>query len=607
MQRRNQRGAALVVVMCLVIIIAAFCTVSLLIASADRQQAGVAALRTRALFVAQGGLEDELSSLSALRAVSRLDEPFIAFDGLGGSQPRAGAWLTKDGVNVGQYDVTITGVATIDAWTRDVSVQVDAWVPDRNHPQAISRRIDAVARVSIGRSEVFDYVYFINNWGWYYGDSITANGNVRANGEFDGGGYGAYVRAFPRFKKLVGTDLRGYIDDGGLYSGWDIVGAQNMRGDANAVWTQADADAGKCEQDEVGQKKCLHPYENQIPMPNLTDMTQYEALAIRKNSSIRIGGNTIVQNVLGDDAGEKQNLYLSGTSANPIVISGPVVVRGNVIISGRVTGQGAIYCSGNVYVANNLTYLRPPTASPASATEPAMESWIADNQAADALGLFARDHVVVGNYTNSSWQSYVKSWVNDSRNRSNEDSGEDGIPNTRPGRDGIIGTADDDVLEGDGQWTTDRYASLHEADNLIPPGKHVGDPIAGTGEDIDGDAVCDGTTQMSEFSIPAPLTSTNWAGNIPAGTPSYGSVSSTTITRVDGALYTNHTIGMLTLAYGQDLNFNGCVVSRNEAIVYGMTRCILNYDLRLLEGGESHGFFLPKVWHPVEVIMWRSN
>lgn len=604
---KNERGSVLVFVVCMVMVMATFCTVSLMVSARDSRQAFTAALRCKALFVAQAALEEEMSALTSLQNLGRLDEPFVAFESLAGTQPQDGAWLIKDGIPIGQYDVHLTSVANIDSWTRDVGIRVDAWVPSINHPQAIRRRIEAVARVSIGRSEVFDYVYFINNWGWYYGNTIIANGNIRANGQFDGGGYGAYINAIPRFDKLEGSDLKGYIDDGGVFSGWDIVGANNMRGDANALWTQDDCNVGKCTQDDVGEKKCMHSYQPHIPMPNLSDLTMYEDLAVRKNSSIKIGSNVVFTHVLGDGGGEPQNLYLCGTAAEPVVLDGPVVVRGSVIISGCVTGKGSIYCNGNVYIPNDITYVNAPGAVPTDPDEADMENWLTASESADALGLFAREHVVVGDYTNSYWQSYVSGWVNDYRNRSDEDSGEDLIPNTREGRDGILGTADDDVLEDDSEWTTEVYTELHEAEGLIPPGKSVGDAIAESGEDIDGDGVRDFTTQMSDFNIPASLTSSNWAGNVPDDTPSFGSVSTTQITNIDAAIYTNHTIGMLTLAYGEDLNFNGCVVSRNEAIVYGTSHCILNYDYRLLGDGESHGFYLPKTWRPVEIVMWRSN
>src|SRR5580658_5463849 len=34
-------------------------------------------------------------------------------------------------------------------------------------------------------SQVFDYEYFLNNWGWWWGSTITGNGAQRANWDFD--------------------------------------------------------------------------------------------------------------------------------------------------------------------------------------------------------------------------------------------------------------------------------------------------------------------------------------------------------------------------------------------------------------------------------------
>ena len=51
---------------------------------------------------------------------------------------------------------------------------------------------------------------------------------------------------------------------------------------------------------------------------------------------------------------------------------------------------------------------------------------------------------------------------------------------TRAGRDGILGTADDDTLDGDGIWTTSLYTAAQQAQGLIPAGKNVGDPAVVT-------------------------------------------------------------------------------------------------------------------------------
>lgn len=592
----------------MVILVASLCLSSALITHSDSRHADFLVRRTQALYVAQAGIEDLVRELSNMRNASPLNAPFVWYDSLAGDTMRDGSWLTRDGVTAGQFDVVVTQVNAVDGWTRDLVVQAAGYVPSKDHPHAVRRRIDAVLRVSVGRSEVFDYVYFINNWGWYYGSTIIANGNVRSNGQFDGGGYAATINAIPRFDKLEGADFQGFKDDGGMFSGWNMISTGNMQGDANTVWTQADADAGKCEPEDVGEKRCQHSYQPKVLMPNLSDLAVYEDLAKEKGAYIKVGDQFIVSAVQGDDAGERQHLYLRGTAEDPIEISGPVVVRGCLIISGVVKGQGSIYSGGNVYVPQNLTYQNPPSATPTDPDETAMETWIAANANADALGLFAREHVVIGDYTDNWWQYYVNSWRSDHRNKSEEDAGEDGIPNTRAGRDGVHGTADDDVLEDDNVWTVEYYTTMHQSEGLIPEGLDVGDPIPGTGEDIDGDGEYDRTCKMNEFNLPMSLSSVHWAGNVPPPGTQYTDIAScSSLTRLDAAFYTNHHFAMLTLAWGQDMVFNGCIVSRNESIIYGTNHCILNYDYRLLGEGESHGFYLPKTWNPVETVFWTAK
>lgn len=50
------------------------------------------------------------------------------------------------------------------------------------------RQVDSVSRFELVRSQVFDYTYFINNYGWMDGfgvNDLIVNGDMRANGNFD--------------------------------------------------------------------------------------------------------------------------------------------------------------------------------------------------------------------------------------------------------------------------------------------------------------------------------------------------------------------------------------------------------------------------------------
>ena len=89
------------------------------------------------------------------------------------------------------------------------------------------------------------------------------------------------------------------------------------------------------------------------------------------------------------------------------------------------------------------------------------------------IGLFAKENIVLSDYSNYWWQKYVSDWINNDLNKSEEDAGLDQIPNTG------------DEGEGDGVWSVNYDA--------------YGNPIPGSGEDIDGDGVFDNTTKLSDF------------------------------------------------------------------------------------------------------------
>ena len=496
-------------------------------------------------------------------------------------QPFVGADVMDGDSQVGSYTVSLTAT---DQTPASITVRIDAtgYLPDAPVDLAQGRTVEAwdaisvTVRYELERSDVFDYAYFINNWGWFYGNTIYANGNVRSNGQFDVAGYSPYVGGQPIYDSVAwngsGASLSGYHDDnedgladgndGGVWSGWDIVKAENLRGNG-------------------GQARNQHDFEGTVEMPNLTNLGTYEAKAQLEGSSVKIGNKTVCDGICGDDPNESGNLYLHGTAADPIVLDGPIVAHGDVVISGYVTGQGSIYAGRNVYVPDSVVYVDPPTTPrPADSSQATTEAWLSTNWNKDFLGLFARENVVVGDFTHGTWRYYVSGWMASSLNKSKEDAGEDGIPNTKAGMDGILGTADDDVLEDDGVWTVDTYTQEDKDAGTMPFGAHVGDPIPGTGEDIDGDGVFDDTATLADFDLSRPMTNGNWDGNLPvAGITEYKNIATLYANQIDAVIYTNHSFAWTVL--GSDpAKINGALVSRNENIVYGTPSIEINYDNR---------------------------
>lgn len=607
---RSRRGSALVSTLVVSVMLLGVLAATTSMSTVEVRDAKRSVADVRAQYLAEAGVARAMTFLGQAVHNTTVQDPLGGLNGLfaGGNTitPYVGEVLLDGTRREGAYTTSLT---VVDRTPTSITIAIAAtgYLPDAPAALPDGRELDAwsavrsTVRYDIAPSHVFDYAYFINNWGWFYGDTIIAKGNVRSNGQFDGGGYAPTITGTPLYDAVAwsGTaaSLSGYQDDnadgladgndGGVFAGWDIVNAARLRGLGGTAANQ-------------------HDFQDQVPMPNLTDLGQYEVAALSSHASISVGGVPVVSGVYGDEPGEKQNLYLVGTPSDPIVLNGAVVVRGNVMISGTVTGQGAIYSGGNVYCPNSVTYLNGPgTPRPADNTEAATEAWITANWNQDFLGLFARENIVVGDYTHPWWQAYVGQWMGDAMNQSAEDAGADGIPNTRRGRDGILGTADDDVLEGDGVFTIEHYTAADEALGLIPAGRNVGDVIPGSGEDIDGDGVYDATAGLPSVIPSVPLDAANWGGNMPlAGIGAYSSIASLYANKLDAVFYTNHSFCYLVLG-GTKAEINGALVSRNENIIYGTPSIEISHDARLLGGSSGKAAsLLPRTLDPVRVLRW---
>ncbi|MEM7305768.1 MAG: hypothetical protein AAF682_03815 [Planctomycetota bacterium] len=608
----RRRGSALVSALVLGVILFGLVYATTLVSVVEVKDSRVSVDELRATYLAEAGVERAINTLND----AAQKNPFRPIDGLvaifGGDDtivPFVGEQVSTGGGHVGSYSVTLTqGDLTADTFA--VTIESTGYLPDA--PQALGpgqrtdhwASLEVTVQFSLVPSDVFNYAYFINNWGWLYANSLSCNGNAGSNGQFDMAGYGPTITGQPVYESVAysggAATLSGYRDDnndgladgndGGIFSGWDIVGAQNVNGNGGNASNQ-------------------HDFQEQVEMPNLSDLSVYEEKAVAAGSSISIGAVPVADEVVGDDPGEAENLYLVGTAANPIVLDGPVVAQGDVIISGYVTGQGSIYAGGNVYIPDSIEYVNPPTTTrPTGTTQADTEAWLTDNWDKDFLGLFARENIVAGDHTNYWWRRYVSGWLASSLNKSEEDAGEDGIPNTYAGRDGIVGTADDDVLEDDGAYTVDVYTDTDAALGLIPAGKNVGDAVPGSGEDIDGDGQYDATlTIENDIDLVNSLAPGLWEGNLPAGgVASYSSIASLYANNIDAVLYTNHAFCYVVFG-GDTAKINGAIVSRNESIIYGTPDIEFNHDSRLLGGSSGMaGDMLPRTLADPVIVRWST-
>lgn len=79
-----------------------------------------------------------------------------------------------------------------DSYTRIAVVRSVGWLDLNNNDQLDAEEpqkvVDVTARYALARSQVFDYTYFVNNYGWMDGfnpNDLIVNGDMRANGNFN--------------------------------------------------------------------------------------------------------------------------------------------------------------------------------------------------------------------------------------------------------------------------------------------------------------------------------------------------------------------------------------------------------------------------------------
>ncbi|MFH1860237.1 MAG: hypothetical protein ABH870_04390 [bacterium] len=472
--------------------------------------------------------------------------------------------------------------------------------------------------VKVGRtvedkmSKVFDYAYFIDNWGWwYYAGGEQCQGSLRSNGRFD-------------TKKVSGS-----------LTPWRPSGAIKIDG---YIESHLEIDSHNYSPDGLaGLKKTPPNYENspynksnleKEAIPNLQEMDYYKKIAEGYNpdtktydhpkGKINIGDRVFTDDgIFGDDESH-ENLILIGTQDAPVEIHDAVVVKGNLVIKGYVKTYGAdeagnqfasVYVGRNMYVAGDIQYANGPDWSaypqwqksggsdykdPANNTfniagnddglppdpdnpmnNAMMNNWVGSNSTKNFLSVAAGGGLVYGNYSSSNWYSEQYLF-----GMGNEDVGADGIPDTN--------------VWVDGHWT---------------------DPTEGDGifqkstEDLDGDGDFrnydynwkDVTTTGGNSKSSAPLQ--NFDGLRKDGGDSgplwdpmnkitinhYSETATNMISTIDGVYYTQH---FLAGRVANSPKFRGSLISKDEAIVYSGT-------LKLMQDTRCHSSYSTNENFPV--------
>ncbi|MEG1788818.1 MAG: hypothetical protein RR268_06335, partial [Kiritimatiellia bacterium] len=311
--------------------------------------------------------------------------------------PTAG--VTRNGCTVkvtfSAYDVTS------DRLRQDLVIRAQA-TTTTPLGQKVSRTIEETAAFVLAQSEVFDYAYFLNNFGYFLGSKSVVNGDARANGDFkvndsaeingrlyasinkDIKSNGTITKENEEFGTWLGKFRYSIEKDTRSRPLSNYVNDENDPSD-DVSWAMGYDPSVRSDPD---RKNGLYDASQVLPMPYLGDLKDYIALA---KGTVSVGTTGITQDDMGhfinptingvykkdqdgpsrnvkDDTGnvdvdgaDKGCVVLIGDEKTPIKLDGTVVVEGDVLIGGYVEGQGAIYAGRNIHILGNIIYKNPPT------------------------------------------------------------------------------------------------------------------------------------------------------------------------------------------------------------------------------------------------------
>lgn len=347
-----------------------------------------------------------------------------------------------------------------DPYRRQVVVRAVGWLDRNNNGQLDAgeprKTVDAGTEFQLSRSQVFDYVYFVNNYGWMDGFQpswLIVNGDMRANGNFSilNGSptiNGSVVAAnndklIPGAAGVVNTPPVKWTDNtyqsnAASQSWWRqaynpaVHGAKGtsqyeqwrdfiFESDGNIVNNRI---SGAAIMDANGKKAWQRPTTGaatttmldvspteEVVMPDLSDLSYYQNVSTNyvdtkatfadgttnpnagQGAWVKIwNSSTSTYDTVTTNGILDGSAVLVGTSSKPILVHGPVTFTQDCVIKGYVQGQGTVYAGRNVHVVGSVRYKSPPDFRGSN-----MQTIDNANEKKDMLALAARGSVMMGN------------------------------------------------------------------------------------------------------------------------------------------------------------------------------------------------------------------
>lgn len=559
------------------------------------QDLRTAAARTRevaAQNLAEGGLHAITQDLwRQFKIVQRFDAIHSALTGASPTNPR---WV-RTGVftGVGNYTASVIGYTQPDSYTRRITVRSVGWIDrngngqlDANEPRQV---IDQTFDLALTRSAVFDYAYFVNNYGWMYGfsgEQLVMNGDSRSNGDFEfqygSGGppvFNGTIMASPNEKLSPRAQGRIILPGGSQtprqWSNTDYItrALTNpwMRQAYNSalhgafgsstfnLWrdylyhAQGQMVNGSPFGAVLADVNGTRNFSNQILdtrptseliLPDLNDLNYYINLSRnwrnpKATYSDGLPNPNYNQPAYIEVWNPQQNRYvrvdtngvingsvaLIGYQDRPIRIHGPITVTQDVVIRGYIEGQGTIYAGRNVHIVGDIIYKNPPDFRGS-----VLDTVLSTNERKDALGLAARGSIMMGN-TRRFGDPYPLRYMTPPFTRGRYDENGNWIP-----------PFDARQTDSTGRM---RYQSAY------------------------GDA---SQNEIERLSLQIDINQNGVIEDDERG-----------ISRIDAIMFTNFVGGGNLATDGRGLTVNGAIIAKDEAMVLYSLPLRFNYDWRIKE------------------------
>lgn len=445
----NRRGMALIAVMVMGVSMVTVSTGYLNVSTSSMQNAATRMREASMNNLAEAGLAATVNnvwrSFKASQRFASIDAELAAVSPSNPQRIQTGAFS-----GIGAYSAGIVGYAQPDSYNRHLTVRAVGWV-DRNRNGQLDndeprRTVDQTVTFSLNRSGVFDYSYFVNNYGWMYGfdnEQLICNGDMRANGDFEfrygtpviNGGVTAAEnnKLIPAAAGTVNVAPRqwtnSYYDTratnwsrqaynssnhgtygSSTFSDWrDIVYQDTASMVGGRTFGAALSDRSGTR--TFGGTTIDAVPSQELTLPDLNDLGYYQSMSqtyVDTKATYRDGTanpyygqgawievwnpSTNAYQRVSTNGVISGSIALVGYASKPIKIHGPITVTQDVVIRGYVQGQGVVYSGRNTHVVGDIIYKNAPDFRGASTT--AVDN---ANEKKDILALAARGSVMMGN------------------------------------------------------------------------------------------------------------------------------------------------------------------------------------------------------------------